>query len=112
MRRFRNFEKSIIVATDLAARGIDITDIDCIINYDMPQEPLTYFHRIGRTGRAGGPGTSISIVSYEDRSMLATIKSFTNIQLKELTRKHRDNQRFASWMKGSPESSQCVEEFY
>jgi ATP-dependent RNA helicase DeaD len=112
MRRFRNFEKSIIVATDLAARGIDITNIDCIINYDMPQEPLTYFHRIGRTGRAGGQGTSISIVSYEDRSMLATIKSFTNIQLKELIRKHRNNQRFGTWMKGSPESSQFVEEFY
>jgi ATP-dependent RNA helicase DeaD len=112
MRRFRNFEKSIIVATDLAARGIDITNIDCIINYDMPQEPLTYFHRIGRTGRAGGQGNSISIVSYEDRSMLATIKSFTNIQLKELIRKHRNNQRFGTWMKGSPESSQFVEEFY
>jgi ATP-dependent RNA helicase DeaD len=112
MRRFRNFEKSIIVATDLAARGLDITDIDCIINYDMPQEPLTYFHRIGRTGRAGGPGTSVSIVSYEDRSMLETIKSFTNIQLKELNRKHNDNQRFGKWIEGPPEYSQYIEELY
>ena len=112
MRQFRNSERCIIVATDLAARGIDITDIDCIINYDMPKEPLIYFHRIGRTGRAGGKGTSISIVSYEDRSMLATIKSFTNIQLKELTRKHHNNQRFAAWMKGSPEPDPFVEEIY
>jgi superfamily II DNA/RNA helicase len=112
MQQFRNSDRSIIVATDLAARGLDITNIDCIVNYDMPKEPLTYFHRIGRTGRAGGQGTSISIVSYKDRPMLATIKSFTNIQLKELTRKHLNNQRFAEWVEGSPEPDPFVKEIY
>ncbi|WP_455277661.1 DEAD/DEAH box helicase [[Eubacterium] cellulosolvens] len=112
MRWFRNSERSIIVATDLAARGIDITDIDCIINYDMPKEPLTYFHRIGRTGRAGGKGTSMSIVSYEDRYMLAIIESYTNIQLKEFTRKHHNKHRFAEWIEGSPEPDPFVEEIY
>ena len=112
MRQFRNSEKCIIVATDLAARGIDIIDIDCIINYDMPKEPLIYFHRIGRTGRAGERGTSISIVSYEDVPLLTTIKSFTNIQLKEMARNHHDNQRFATWKKGSPEPNQFAEQFH
>lgn len=112
MRLFKKHERSIIIATDLAARGLDIVDIDCIINYDMPQEPLTYFHRIGRTGRAGGQGTAVSIVSYEDGPMLAAIKSFTKIQLKELSRQHLNNQRFALWTRSTPEHRQLVETIF
>jgi ATP-dependent RNA helicase DeaD len=112
LRLFRNAKRNIIIATDLAARGIDITDIECIINYDMPQDPNTYFHRIGRTGRAGGEGTALSIVSYEDGPMLATIKSLTNIQLKELTRNHPTDRTFIRWERRSPEQKPLVESIF
>ena len=97
MRQFLGSGRNVIVATDLAARGLDVEGIDCVINYDMPLEPLTYFHRIGRTGRAGKAGTAISIVSYEDGPILAAVKSLTKIQPKELSLGGR---KFGKWEKG------------
>ncbi len=111
LRLFRNTTRNIIVATDLASRGIDIADIECIINYDMPQDPNTYFHRIGRTGRAGERGIAVSIVSYEDGPILASIKSLTKIQLKELTR-HRLSDRSVSWTQKPADEKQLVESIF
>jgi ATP-dependent RNA helicase DeaD len=111
LQLFRNATRNIIVATDLASRGIDIADIECIINYDMPQDPLTYFHRIGRTGRAGEHGIAVSIVSYEDGPILASIKSLTKIQLKELTRQHLSN-RSVSWTQKPTDQNQLVESIF
>lgn len=63
MSRFKSGKTSILVATDVAARGIDVNDIDYVINYDIPQNSEYYVHRIGRTGRAGKTGTAITICS-------------------------------------------------
>ncbi|HVX03096.1 MAG TPA: DEAD/DEAH box helicase [Nitrososphaera sp.] len=63
MGRFRNGADSVLVATDIAARGIDVPAVGHVINYDVPNEPETYFHRIGRTARAGAEGTAVSLVS-------------------------------------------------
>lgn len=63
MNKFRNSTIDILVATDVAARGIDVDDVDLVINYDMPQDVEYYVHRIGRTARAGRKGTAISFVS-------------------------------------------------
>ncbi|MDW3627209.1 MAG: DEAD/DEAH box helicase, partial [Nitrososphaeraceae archaeon] len=71
--RFRNGSEDILVATDIVARGIDVPAVGHIINYDVPEDPDTYFHRIGRTARAGGSGIAISLVSNE------RIDSFTRI---------------------------------
>ena len=60
MNKFRNSTIDILVATDVAARGIDVDDVDLVINYDMPQDVEYYVHRIGRTARAGREGTAIS----------------------------------------------------
>lgn len=63
MGRFRKGADSVLVATDIAARGIDVPAVGHVINYDVPNEPETYFHRIGRTARAGAEGTAVSLVS-------------------------------------------------
>jgi ATP-dependent RNA helicase RhlB len=61
MQRFKTGEVKILVATDVASRGIHVEDIDIVINYDIPQDPEDYVHRIGRTGRAGKAGRAISL---------------------------------------------------
>ena len=65
MSRFKNGNEDILVATDIAARGIDVPAVGHVINYDIPEDPLIYFHRIGRTARAGGTGKAISLVSQD-----------------------------------------------
>lgn len=65
MHRFKRGSEDILVATDIAARGIDVPAVGHVINYDVPEDPLIYFHRIGRTARAGGSGKAISLVSQE-----------------------------------------------
>src|SRR5437016_7716581 len=65
MYRFKNGNEDILVATDIAARGIDVPAVGHVINYDIPEDPLIYFHRIGRTARAGGTGKAISLVSHD-----------------------------------------------
>lgn len=67
IKSFRNDKIRILVATDIAARGLDIPHIECVINYDLPQCPEDYIHRIGRTGRAGTEGQAISFVTSQDR---------------------------------------------
>jgi ATP-dependent RNA helicase DeaD len=65
MYRFKRGIEDILVATDIAARGIDVPAVGHVINYDVPEDPLIYFHRIGRTARAGGSGKAISLVSQD-----------------------------------------------
>lgn len=76
-RTFANFKAnrtSILVATDIAARGIDVDGISHIVNYDLPHEPETYIHRIGRTGRAGATGFAVSFCDDEERQQLKAIE--------------------------------------
>lgn len=63
MNRFRNGGASILIATDVAARGIDVDDVEAVINYDIPQDIEYYVHRIGRTGRAGRKGRSFTFAN-------------------------------------------------
>jgi ATP-dependent RNA helicase RhlE len=71
---FKRGKFDILVATDVAARGLDVDDISHVINYDLPMEAETYVHRIGRTGRAGADGTAISFCSARDRAYLRDIE--------------------------------------
>ncbi len=66
MRKFRKGAISVLVATDVAARGLDVADVSHVINYSLPQNPERYIHRIGRTGRAGKAGTAVSLVTPRD----------------------------------------------
>jgi CxxC-x17-CxxC domain-containing protein len=74
MEMFRGKRLRILVATDIAARGLDIPHVDAVINYDVPKNPLIYFHRVGRTARAGGAGKSFILVSPRE------LEDFTRIQ--------------------------------
>ena len=76
MHKFRNGHINILVATDIVSRGIDIDDIDLVINYDVPQDPEDYVHRIGRTARAGAEGCAITFVSLDDQSRFHHIEKF------------------------------------
>ena len=83
MNRFRSAQVEILVATDVAARGLDIPDVSHVINYDIPWDPESYVHRIGRTGRAGRTGDAITLVTPREQRLLRTIERVIN---KRLTR--------------------------
>ena len=74
-------EKNILVATDVAARGLDIKGVDLVVNYDLPMDSESYVHRIGRTGRAGSTGTAISLVSDRDVDSLTRIEDYLKHKL-------------------------------
>jgi len=81
LMRFKSGEAPILVATDIAARGIDIDDISHVINFEMPNEPESYVHRIGRTARAGASGIAISLVDASERGFLKAIERITRQQI-------------------------------
>jgi len=64
----------VLVASDLASRGLDIEGLPCVVNYELPRSPLDYVHRIGRTGRAGERGLAITLVSSDEEAMLRLIE--------------------------------------
>ena len=74
LSKFKNNEVNILIATDVASRGIDIEDLDVVINFDLPNISETYVHRIGRTGRAGKKGTSYSFCSADEKKYVVAIQ--------------------------------------
>lgn len=74
MQQFRSGELRILVATDLISRGIDVSSLACVINYDLPRSPRDYVHRVGRTGRAGADGVAVSLVGPEEEAHLGIIE--------------------------------------
>jgi len=84
IRRFKHGTTKILVATDVAARGIDIPDVELIVNFDVPMDPLMYFHRIGRTARAGKSGKAITLVSQHQYDDFQTILKHTEVFIKQL----------------------------
>ncbi len=83
MNRFRNGSSSILIATDVAARGIDVDDVEAVINYDVPQDIEYYVHRIGRTGRAGRKGRSFTFVNAREVYRIREIERMCNTRVAE-----------------------------
>ena len=81
LNKFKHAEVNILIATDVAARGIDINELDAVINFDLPNVPETYVHRIGRTGRAGNFGNSYSLCSADEKSYVKSIQQLINVQI-------------------------------
>ncbi|MEK7085447.1 MAG: C-terminal helicase domain-containing protein, partial [Patescibacteria group bacterium] len=81
---FRAGKYRVLVATDIAARGIDVTGIQLIVNFDLPENPEDYVHRIGRTGRAGQKGRAISMATFDQRNKIHQIEILTKTKLKVL----------------------------
>ena len=83
MEEFKNKEFKVLVATDVAARGIHIEDLGLVINYEVPMENESYVHRIGRTGRSGKEGIAISFVAHYEKRYLESIKEYTKKDIEE-----------------------------
>ena len=81
LNEFKECKIAVLVATDIAARGIDINELPLVINFDLPNIPETYVHRIGRTGRAGQAGTAISFCDKSERPYLADIEKLTGLHI-------------------------------
>jgi ATP-independent RNA helicase DbpA len=77
LAKFRNASTRVLIATDVAARGIDVESLDLVVNYDLPSQAEVYIHRIGRTGRAGKAGLAISFASAREKPKLKTIEQLT-----------------------------------
>ena len=84
LQAFKNYEVKVLVATDIAARGIDIDKLSYVLNYDNPNEPETYVHRIGRCGRAGEDGVSISICEPEENTYTKDIEKLIRKKIEEV----------------------------
>lgn len=81
LNSFKKGDTQVLIATDIAARGIDVQGLNLVINYDLPNEPETYVHRIGRTGRAGESGRAYSFCDVEENAYLQQIQKLINIQI-------------------------------
>ena len=85
LEEFRSSRPPILVATDIAARGIDVDQVSHVFNYDMPTEEETYVHRIGRSGRAGAVGEAVSLCDPEERRMLRSIEKLIGFSIRQLS---------------------------
>jgi len=81
LNKFKNGYVKVLIATDVAARGIDINELDNVLNFDMPNVPETYVHRIGRTGRAGNSGKAYAMCSADEKSYIKSIQNAINVQI-------------------------------
>ena len=84
MSQFRRGKADILIATDVAARGIDVPQVALVVNYDVPNQEMVYFHRIGRTARAGAKGRAITLVSYSSIGDWKMIKEQTKVEMTDL----------------------------
>ena len=84
MGTFRSGRADVLVATDVASRGIDISQVDCVVNYDVPEDPLLYFHRVGRTARAGDTGRAYTLVSYDEQPDFERILGLTKAEIRPM----------------------------
>lgn len=81
LEQFKAKKIQILFATDLVSRGLDIDDISCVVNYDLPRSPADYIHRIGRTGRAGKSGLAVTFIGHEEQDHFKLIEKRSNIKL-------------------------------
>jgi ATP-dependent RNA helicase RhlE len=88
MHDFKSGRLRVLVATDIAARGIDVDDISHVINFDLPNEPESYVHRIGRTGRAGADGKAYSFCAADERNILRSIERLTRTKVEVMEHKY------------------------
>jgi ATP-dependent RNA helicase DeaD len=111
MRDFKSGRSSILIATDVAARGIDVEDVEAVFNYDIPQENEYYIHRIGRTGRAGKIGASYTLASGRTQLMkVHTLERFMNAKIEEAQIPKLEDIRVRRVEKFSSELKQLVDD--
>ncbi|HXF09217.1 MAG TPA: DEAD/DEAH box helicase [Desulfuromonadaceae bacterium] len=102
LKGFRDGKFEVLVATDIAARGLDIADVSHVINYDVPQHPEDYIHRIGRTGRAEATGDAFTIMTAEDAGHVYSIERFINQKIPRVKAENFDYRYTALFEEGKP----------
>ncbi len=107
LRAFRNGKVDVLVATDVAARGIDIDDVTHVVNYDCPQDDKTYVHRIGRTGRAGRTGIAVTFVEWEELTRWKVINNMLGLDFPEPVETYSTSPNLYSEL-GIPEGTKGV----
>jgi superfamily II DNA/RNA helicase len=99
MRAFRNGKVDVLVATDVAARGIDVNDVTHVINYQCPEDDKTYLHRIGRTARAGNTGVAVTFVDWDDLHRWGMINKALDLGIPEAAETYSSSEHFYKQMK-------------
>ena len=85
LRKFKEGSIDVLVATDVAARGLDISGVTHVYNFDIPQDPESYVHRIGRTGRAGKSGMALTFITPREKSYLSVLERTTRSKMERMT---------------------------
>ncbi len=96
IRGFKNDRMNILIATDVAARGLDIDNVECVVNYDAPLDPETYTHRIGRAGRAGRTGVAITFITPKEDRRIPSYEAYMDREVKRVTRKQIANMQISN----------------
>jgi superfamily II DNA/RNA helicase len=103
MKSFRGGKFDVLVATDLASRGIDVADISHIINYDIPEDPEVYVHRVGRTARMGAKGKAFTFVGRDQGDELTKVEGLINMVIAKATLEGWEpNPPPSDWTEGKP----------
>lgn len=98
LNRFRKGENKVLIATDVTARGIDIPDVDYVVNYDLPEIAENYVHRVGRTGRGRKKGLAISFCSNDEKTMLEDIEEYMGKEITKATVTKKEYNETISWV--------------
>jgi ATP-dependent RNA helicase RhlE len=99
-----------LIATDISARGIDIPDVNYVINYDLPEKPENYVHRVGRTGRGVNKGVAVSFCSEEEKERLGEIQQFLNKEIEVMKIGKKDYAHTLGLPKKEPDVHSLIEE--
>jgi superfamily II DNA/RNA helicase len=94
LKRFRDGKLKVLVATDVAARGIDVADVTHVVNYSCPEDEKTYVHRIGRTGRAGASGVAVTFVDWADVTRWKVINRMLDLPFDELIETYSTSEHY------------------
>ncbi|MEI6609826.1 MAG: DEAD/DEAH box helicase [Deltaproteobacteria bacterium] len=105
MRKFKEGECQILIATDVSARGIDIPDVNYVINYDLPEKAENYVHRVGRTGRGVNKGIALSFCSEDEKELLGEIQQFLNKEIEVIKLGKKDYARTMDIAKKNTDAS-------
>ena len=107
---FKRGKVRILVATDIAARGLDIIELPRVVNFDLPEVPEDYIHRIGRTGRAGSTGVAISLVCFDEGDLLTAVEQVLQQRITiEVIEKFRDEVKTQTWSPGRPAARPAIQ---